>query len=85
MNSYRFAKRALKDLQDLPKNKQRLILEKLAHFISTGKPLSFAKNLTNYGLGQYRFRVGDYRITFDLDSDGTIFILHIGHRREIYR
>jgi len=85
MNSYRFTKRAIKDLGSLPKSKQRLIIEKLEYFLSTGKPLSFAKTLTDFNLGQYRFRVGDYRITFDLDSDGTIFILHIGHRREIYR
>lgn len=85
MITYRFAKRAVKDLQSLPQNKQRQIIEKLEYFLSTGKPLLFAKTLTNYSLGQYRFRVGDYRITFDLDSDGTIFILHIGHRREIYR
>ncbi|NCP47557.1 hypothetical protein AUJ42_01480 [Candidatus Collierbacteria bacterium CG1_02_44_10] len=85
MNTYRFTKRALKDLSDLPKNKQLLIINKLEYFTSTGKPLSFAKNLTNFSLGQYRFRVGDYRITFDLDSDSTIYILHIGHRREIYK
>ena len=85
MNKYRFTKRALDDLKNLPQNKQRLILKKLEYFSSTGKPLSFAKSLTNFSLGQYRFRVGDYRITFDLESDGTIFILHIGHRREIYR
>lgn len=85
MNKYRLTKRALEDLKNLPQNKQRLVLEKLEYFSSTGSPLSFAKTLTNYSLGQYRFRVGDYRITFDLDSDGTIFILHIGHRREIYR
>lgn len=85
MNKFRFTKRAVKDLSSLPKKTQLLIIEKLDYFYSTGKPLSFAKNLTNYSLGQYRFRVGDYRITFDLDGDGTIFILHIAHRREVYR
>lgn len=85
MNKIRFTKRAVKDLTALPPTKQKLIMEKLEYFLSTDQPLSFAKTLTNYSLGQYRFRVGDYRITFDLDSDGTIFILHIGHRREIYR
>ena len=85
MNKYLFSKRALDDLKGLPKNKQALIIDKLEYFTSTGQPLAFAKTLINYSLGQYRFRVGDYRITFDLDSDSTIIILHIGHRREIYR
>ncbi len=85
MYKYLFSKRSLQDLKNLPQNKQVQILEKLEYFTSTGNPLDFAKTLTNYSLGQYRFRVGDHRITFDLDSNQTIIILHIGHRREIYR
>jgi len=85
MNTYLFSKRALEDFKNLPKNKQAFILNKLEYFTSTDQPLVFAKTLINFNLGQYRFRVGDYRITFDLGSDGTIIILHIGHRREIYR
>ena len=85
MNTYLFSKRALEDLKNLPKNKQAFILNKLEYFASTDQQLAFAKTLINFNLGQYRFRVGDYRITFDLGSDGAIIILHIGHRREIYR
>lgn len=35
-------------------------------------------------LGTYRFRIGDYRIIFDIEGE-EIVILRIGHRREIYR
>ena len=47
-------------------------------------PLKHAEKLTDSQLGSYRFRVGDYRIIFDL-VESEIVVLRIGHRREIYR
>jgi mRNA interferase RelE/StbE len=35
-------------------------------------------------MGQYRFRIGDYRIIFDLAND-MLYVLDVGHRKEIYR
>ena len=43
-----------------------------------------AERLTEPELGSYRFRVGDYRVIFDLEGD-EIVVLRVGHRREIYR
>ena len=38
------------------------------------------------GMQGYRFRVGDYRVIFDMDKDKLIILvlLHIGYRRNIY-
>jgi len=38
------------------------------------------------GSNRYRLRVGDYRViyTFDL-TNGKLYLLAVGHRREIYR
>jgi mRNA interferase RelE/StbE len=47
-------------------------------------PVKLSKKLVNSDLGSYRYRVGDYRVVFDL-SGHTIQILRVGHRREIYR
>jgi mRNA interferase RelE/StbE len=47
-------------------------------------PRLFAVKLIDKMLGQYRYRVGDYRVIFDIEGD-HIIILRIGHRREIYR
>ena len=34
----------------------------------------------------YRFRVGDYRITYDVDDLGReVLVLRVRHRRDIYR
>lgn len=47
-------------------------------------PLHYARKLTNPQIiGNYRWRVGNYRIIFDFVGT-TINIIHIGHRRDIY-
>lgn len=60
------------------------ILKKLRFFISSPDPLVFAKRLKHFEGGQYRFRIGQYRIVFDVRED-TILVLSVGHRREIYK
>ncbi len=35
-------------------------------------------------IGTYRFRIGDYRVIFDIYGE-DIVILRIGHRRSIYK
>ena len=47
-------------------------------------PLKYAEPLKQSELRSYRFRIGDYRVVFDLEGD-QIVILRVGHRREIYR
>ena len=47
-------------------------------------PLKYAEKLSNPILGEYRFRIGDYRVIFDM-TENVIIILRVGHRREIYK
>jgi mRNA interferase RelE/StbE len=38
------------------------------------------------GTNRYRLRVGDYRVIYTFDvQQGLLFLLAVGHRREIYR
>jgi mRNA interferase RelE/StbE len=47
---------------------------------SQGAPLTGALG------GRWRYRVGDYRIICDIqDASLVVFVLQIGHRREVYR
>jgi mRNA interferase RelE/StbE len=48
------------------------------------EPLQYASKLTDAALGTYRFRIGDYRVVFDIE-DENIVVLRVGHRRDIYR
>ena len=80
--------RAKKDILNLPKADAVRITKKLRFFISSPDPLHHAKPLTNTDVAEYRFRVGDYRILFDVDSKGNITILTIltiQHRKDVYR
>ena len=48
-------------------------------------PRQHGKALTANRSGQWRYRVGDYRIISEIHDDKIIIlILTIGHRREIY-
>ncbi len=81
---YYFKASALKQLKKLSKDSQIRIIKKLDFFCSQDDPVEFAESLVRSELGSYRFRVGDYRVIFDLEDDGLIVLL-IGHRRDIYR
>lgn len=47
-------------------------------------PVRSSKRLTQPSLGTYRFRVGDYRVIFDI-SGSNLVILRVGHRASIHR
>ncbi|MEK7525368.1 MAG: type II toxin-antitoxin system RelE/ParE family toxin [Patescibacteria group bacterium] len=81
---YAFDAHALKDLKKFSPEVKKRILEKLEFFVATDATLAFAERLTNNEIGSYRYRIGDYRVIFDLEDD-ILVVLKVGHRREIYR
>lgn len=82
---YYFKPVALRDIKKLPKSIQKRIIEKLEFYVKPGRPLEFAEALKDKTLGEFRFRIGDYRVIFDVESKRKIVILIIGHRKDIYR
>lgn len=81
---YYFKPSALRDLKRLPKILQKRIVKKLDFYTKTANPLNFAEPLKDKAFGEYRFRVGDYRIIFDV-ADNKIVVLTLGHRKDIYK
>jgi len=75
-------RRALKDLENIDRAVQNRIATKLKEY--SKDPITHSKKLISHKIGTYRFRMGGYRVIFDID-DGNIIILRIGHRRSIYR
>ena len=78
---------ATRDLASIPKKIARRIVDKIEFYRIQPAPLHFAKKLTDFGTGQFRFRIGDYRAIFDVDSKGAIhilMILRIKHRKDVY-
>lgn len=83
-----YTKSAREDLKNLGRKIARRIIKKIAFYTSQEDPLKFAKPLHNNLLGQYRFRIGDYRAIFDRDRRGNIqilIVLRIKHRKDTYR
>jgi len=49
-------------------------------------PRQHGKGLTANRSGEWRYRVGDYRLLAEIqDQKILILLLHIGHRSEIYK
>ena len=83
MLKYEFTSRALKQLKKLDNPVQIRIIEKLDDICKKKILPNDAKRLTDLRIGEYRIRIGDYRIIFDLEKD-VLVILKVGHRRDIY-
>ena len=48
-------------------------------------PRQYGKGLTANRNGQWRYRIGEYRLICQMEDDRLIILaLNIGHRREVY-
>ena len=79
-----YAKSISKDLKKITKNSLPQIkfgIEELINFPN----ISNIKHLSNHPLADYRLRIGNYRVLFDVDWENReIQILKIGHRQDIF-
>lgn len=73
-----------RDLHHLDEVWQRQIVKHLQTLVATPRPAGVTKLRGTEN--QWRIRVGDYRIIYEIDDDKRVVtILRIGHRREVYR
>lgn len=81
-----YTKKAEKDLISLSKDNQKRIANKMKFFASSDNPLKFAEPLKDKLLGSYRFRIGNYRIIFDINRNKKeIIILKVKLRDKVYK
>ncbi len=79
----RYSQQFLSDLRKLDPPVQRRILEALETKLLID-PFKHGKKLVGKtGPGRWRFRIGDYRVRFDIAGDMLLFY-RVRHRREIY-
>jgi mRNA interferase RelE/StbE len=77
-----YTSRAERDIKKLDPSIKRQIGKAILRL--QNNPVEHSEKLTDPKIGTYRFRVGDYRVIFDMDGN-NIVILRVGHRKEIYR
>ena len=82
MYEIRILRRAVKDIAALPKAYARLVVEHIEGLKDNPRPPG-AKKLRG---GDYRLRVGVYRILYEVnDRERLIIVYRVKHRREAYR
>ena len=81
MYEIKFDKKAIDFLNKLEKDIKKRIWNKLQQ--CKENPFHFLEHLEN--IEGYKLRVGDYRLIIDVDkSNQILYILKIGHRKNIY-
>lgn len=78
--------RAIKELQKLDKYTRQMIYSWIGkNLVCCENPKLHGKPLTANRKGQWRYRVGDYRLIAEIQEDRiVILILTVGHRSEVY-
>ena len=80
----RFKPSVEKDLRSLPVDVRLRVLERIRQLGEEPLPRGSVKLAGSDHL--HRIRVGDYRIIYEVDSDGRLVTVHyVRHRREAYR
>ncbi len=78
-----FKESVYKDLKKIPKADLRKILSRIKKLSEDPRPAGCEK-LT--GQERYRLRQGRYRIVYSIQDDKlTIWVVKVGHRKDIYR
>jgi mRNA interferase RelE/StbE len=74
---------AQKELGNLAEPNFTRICEALEGLAEDPRPLGIKKLKGREG---WRLRIGDYRVIYEIDdTQKIIIVLHVGHRRDIYR
>ena len=81
-----FTEKSKKELKKLDKHTASLIIGWIEKNLEGCENLrQHGKGLTANRSGQWRYRVGNYRLIAEIEDDKIIIlILSIGHRRDIY-
>ncbi len=78
------SKSVQKQINDLPSQIRNRIIEKIQSLAQEPRPSGVVK-LKGSGK-EYRIRIGDYRVRYEIkDSSQIIRLLQCKHRRDVYR
>lgn len=81
-----FSEKSKKQLKKLDRHTAALIIGWLEKNIENcDNPRIHGKGLVENRSGQWRYRIGDYRIICEInDEEVVVLVLEVGHRKEVY-
>ena len=85
MGKYRIEikKSAIKELNTIPREDLKKIALKIGSLSDNPRPKGCVKLS---GMERYRIRQGNYRILYSIDDEILdVYVVKIGHRKEVYR
>lgn len=78
-----FKESVRKDIESIPRKDLQRIMERIGLLAGNPRPAGSEKLSSQE---RYRIRQGKYRIVYSIqDSEVTVWVVKIGHRREVYR
>jgi mRNA interferase RelE/StbE len=82
-----YTKQAVKELKKIDVPTRAIILGWIEkNLVGCEDPRAKGKGLTANKSGEWRYRIGDYRILASIEDDKVIIlILTVGHRSKVYR
>lgn len=86
MYTVKYSDKALKQLKKLDKYTAGMILGWVKkNLVNCENPRQHGKGLTANRTGEWRYRIGDYRLLAKIEDEQLIIlVIAVGHRREIY-
>lgn len=76
-------RRAQREIAALPAEAYDRMRDALRSLVSNPRPPGARKLVGREG---WRLRVGEYRVIYEIDDDvKSVTVLHVGHRRDVYR
>jgi|CXWL01.1.fsa_nt_gi mRNA interferase RelE/StbE len=80
----RWSEHSKDDLRALGKTERDRIVKKIeSHLVKD--PLNLGKPLSGNLASLYRYRIGDYRVIYQIFRDELIvMVVRVGHRRDVY-
>jgi mRNA interferase RelE/StbE len=77
-------KRAEKGIRKLPKETAKRIISKIKELQGNPRPAGSRKIVGS--ICDYRLRIGDYRVVYELDEKNErVIVMAVGHRKDVYR
>ena len=79
-----WSERTKDDLSSLGKTERDRIVKKVEMHLAKD-PISLGKPLTANLSGMYRYRIGDYRIIYEIiKNELVVIVVRVGHRKDVY-